>query len=124
MKLYVLSLIILIGLLLISCDPPLYINYEIVNDTNIPITINYIGYSEDEDSNQTTILLPPKKSQIVHSNHKIGTPEMAKEIDSVGIYFIEILPDSVLKGKNIRDIKNWKYFEMTEYSVSFILTIN
>lgn len=126
MKLYNLLVVSAIGFFLMSCDPTLNINYEVVNETNYPITVNYINYythKNENDSNQTILILPPGKSQLIYSKHTVGTPEMAKEIDSIGIYFIQIIPDSILKGKNIRDIKNWEYYEKTENSVSFTLTI-
>jgi hypothetical protein len=123
MKLNFIAIAFIFGLLLSSCEPPLDTSYEIFNETNIPLTINYIGYNNYEDSNQTVIILPPGKSQIIYSDHSIGTPEMAKEIDSIGIYYIKITPDSIIKKLNIKDIKNWEYYERSENSVLFYLTI-
>jgi len=113
----IISFALIVIFAIISCDPGSTIKYEIYNNTNRPIRINYqfvSGISSDT-SIQSTIIEPYKNKTINEEMHLGSADYIDKSRDSILMYLMSIKQDSSLTTINFKDKNLWKYNVKEKY---------
>ena len=121
--------IILLAVIIISCDQDNEVSYIVDNQTSDSLKLEF-AYSQDYfgiDTGDTVIFLGGLCQQVlfVHSviSPKVYNPEMGKTMTFIVNFDITRIKDSTRILKDVTLTKNWHYHETGENSADIILSI-
>jgi hypothetical protein len=102
---------VLVILLFASCDPGSTIKHEIWNKTSKPIKVEYLFiFSTDNDSITHETIINPNEIKTINETSHLGYAEQFNEShDSIYLYSMTIIQDSLIATRNFKDKRNWSF---------------
>ena len=112
-------------LLLTSCDPGSIIKYEIWNKTNKLIKVKYEFISKNsKNDGLCETMIEPNKLKIVHEESHLGYARQFNEShDSIDLYSMTIIQDSLMTVKNFKDKQFWIFETEGDFNGIYKLTV-
>jgi hypothetical protein len=105
------SIIAIFIFLFASCDPGSNIKYEIWNKTSKPIKVEYhFVFTTDNDSTIHETIINPNEIKTINESSQLGYAEHFDDShDSIYLYSMGIIQDSLIATRNFKDKKNWSF---------------